>query len=387
MAITQRLAFAVEPAPPYYALLGAHAAKLVGVARAHGAAGTFPTHTPLPVVVRIRRLDRRPTPIGWIDAASPTGWKTYEQELFGPITLASDPPATEDRCDRGQQWRGAASVFGLSAWLADALRFAARPGHLADPALDSRPLGVPVTETSLAAACVTLATWEQAYRIEGSLPDRVVGDGADPPDVAAAVRSVLGSADPAVVADGEAMARLAADSGALGALRALAGTASSRVPLGRDGPVPFGYARPVLVPHWADAAAVIGDAGTPGGTTLLHVVATGTPTPDRVAAWCRQLLAQCWLDGHDLYRIGRAAIYFARHGQLLTWTTAHLAAHLAGVDPGDTAALDLLREEFRTLAIRAASGDGADPRWLQPAPPGENATTATRELHQQTLGP
>lgn len=371
VAVTQRLAFAVEPAPPYYALLGAHVSDLADVARLHAAAKDFPTHNGLQPVVRIRGLDRRPTPAGWIDAADPEPTKSDHDELFGPMTLGSDPPTVRVP---GHDGRCPGTVLSLCSWLSGALRFAAPPGQLADPTADGvGHFGPPTTENTLAAACVVLAAWEHAYRHREALPSSPLYDDAKQRDAEQLVRALLGAADPWAVAEVAEMTTLARDTGVLDELRDLARNASTRVHLGRLGPmptglgrlIPFGYARPVLVPHWADTAAVIGDAGTPGGTTLLTVQAPDTsPEPAQVLAWCHRLLALAWLDARDTYRVGNVAVYLARHGALVTWRADELTRSLAGLGERHGDDLALLREEFRVLARQAVMSDGADPRWF-----------------------
>lgn len=371
VAVTQRLAFAVEPAPPYYALLGAQVSDLADVARLHAAAGDFPTHTGLPGAARIRGLDRRPTPAGWIDAAYPEPTKSAHDELFGPMTLGSDPPAVRVP---GHGGRCPGTVLSLCSWLSSALRFAAPPGQLADPTADGvGHFGPSTTETSLAAACVVLAAWEHAYRHREALSSSPLYDDAKQRDAEQLVRALLGSADPRAVAEVAEMITMARDTGVLDELRALAGNASTRVHLGRLGPmptglgrlIPFGYARPILVPHWAETAAVIGDAGTPGGTTLLTVQAPDTaPEPAEVLAWCHRMLALAWLDARDTYRVGNVAVYLARHGALFTWRTDELTRLLAGIDERHDNDLAPLHEEFRVLARQAVTSDGADPRWF-----------------------
>lgn len=71
-ALGQRLAFAVQHAPPYYALLGAHRAGLADRATVHACAVRFPTHTGLTTSERARANQLRPLPDGhWRDLDPP----------------------------------------------------------------------------------------------------------------------------------------------------------------------------------------------------------------------------------------------------------------------------------------------------------------------------
>jgi len=70
-ALGQRLAFLVEPAPPYFALLGAHTAGLAGPATLDATAIRYPTPAALDPARRARALDWRPTVGGWTDLADP----------------------------------------------------------------------------------------------------------------------------------------------------------------------------------------------------------------------------------------------------------------------------------------------------------------------------
>ena len=67
-AFGQRLAFATQHAPPYYALLGAHRAGLADWATLHRCAAAFPTHTALDPDRAARANQLRPLPGGrWVD--------------------------------------------------------------------------------------------------------------------------------------------------------------------------------------------------------------------------------------------------------------------------------------------------------------------------------
>src|SRR5213078_1804614 len=62
-----RLAALVEPAPPYYALLGLLRTGLVSPGWANEQAARYPSHGGLPASARPRALSLRPTPAGWLE--------------------------------------------------------------------------------------------------------------------------------------------------------------------------------------------------------------------------------------------------------------------------------------------------------------------------------
>lgn len=69
-AFGQRLGFAVETSPPYYALLRAHHAGLISWDDTAALTALFPTHTELPAPGPGHPDDRlldRPSPTGWLN--------------------------------------------------------------------------------------------------------------------------------------------------------------------------------------------------------------------------------------------------------------------------------------------------------------------------------
>jgi len=70
-ALGQRLAFATQHPPPYYALLGAACAGLTDPATVHRAAARFPTHARLDPDRAARPNQLRPLPTGrWLDSTT-----------------------------------------------------------------------------------------------------------------------------------------------------------------------------------------------------------------------------------------------------------------------------------------------------------------------------
>jgi hypothetical protein len=318
-AFGQRLAFATQHAPPYYALLGAHRAGLADWATTQRCAAAFPTHTGLDPDRAARANQLRPLPDGgWLDLDQQPG-----DRYTGRVTTGARAGLVLDVTER------------LVAYLARH----APPGRLAD----SR-----AAEARLARACVVLTDWETAYRT-GQLPDRAAVLYADPdttvPDLLAAVpdHQVAELVELAIRADrADVLTRLAA-----------------------------GISGPVFVEHWADGDLLIpptptGTGGTKGGggMVLLDVkTVTAARDPDGVARWLWQLLGYAWLDPTDRYRIRSVGLYLARHGVLLTWPIAHLAAALLS-PPGEAArsAADVAgaAAEFRRRAEHVLTA-GTDP--------------------------
>lgn len=140
-AVGTRLGWAVEPAPPYYALYGSHNAGLIGWDDAHQAAGAFPTHRPgehgPPLGSEGRALAWRPTPTGWVDTAPGAGQQ----------------PA------RRQDGTHPEIVGG----------FAARAAAFLDR-VPPGAFGTDGEETVLARVALVLGDWEQAYRRGPDVP-------------------------------------------------------------------------------------------------------------------------------------------------------------------------------------------------------------------------
>lgn len=308
-ALSQRLAFVVQHAPPYAALLGAHSAGLAGWSAVQYAATAFLSHWGLRAEDRQRACQLRPTPTGWLD-----------------LDALGGPPArhpTEGSCEH--------TVLEFVARLAAYLAANAPAGDLAA----SRG-----GEAALARACWVLTGWEHTRPA--------------PPPVARSVAELTAAAPHPVVDGLVALTAHLRTSGALHRLRALA----DNPPPGQ----PLGYARPVFVPHWASGDLLL---GTGEATTLVDVTtATRLREPGRVDRWLFRLVTAAWLDVADRYRIRRVGIYLARHGLLLTWPLDELTATLLGKrDDGQAA-----RREFLGLAAAAIAEEGAEPGWVV-APP------------------
>lgn len=312
-ALGQRLAFATQHAPPYYALLGAHRAGLVDWATLARCAARFPTHAGLDPARAGRANQLRPLPGGrWLD---------LDQQ---PGDRYTGRAATGTR---------AGLVFDLVERLVAYLAEHAPPGRLAE----SRG-----AEAVLARVCVVLTDWESAYRT-GQLPDHVAPLYADPdttvPDLLAAVPAHQ-------VAELVALAARAHTSGAL-------------THLAPAGATPGGISGPVFVEHWADGDLLVPiatDAGA-GGMLLLDVkTVLSVRDPDRVGRWLWQLLGYAWLDPGDRYRIRAVGLYLARHGALVTWPLdRYTAALLDGRD------IDASSATFRRVAARVIAAETAHP--------------------------
>lgn len=296
-AFGQRLAFLVEPAPPYYALYGLVRAGLGGRRWANEQAAEWSTHAHLPGTDRARALELRPTPAGWHD--------------LGPAAGPGTPPTPHEPV-----------LADFLARLRDYLARHAATGHI----------GPPGVEAGLARACWILAGWEDAYR-GGELPaelhrlhTRASGCTVD---------DLRGLAAAHVVDELAALAHLAHTSGAIRELHQLAGNP----PAGR----PLGTAAPVLVHHWADADLLVGD-------TLLDVkTVIRLDNADRTARWLWQLLGYAWLDEADKYKIHAVGLYLARHGVILRWDVDTFAEHLTGGQ------VRRARRAFRTLCAKAVA--------------------------------
>lgn len=301
-AFGQRLAFLTQHAPPYYALYGTVSAELADWPEVHRAAATFPTHTELSPAQQERACDWRPTRAGWLD--------------IGP-TPASPP------CE-------GAVVTEFMTRLRDYLSRHTPPGQLA------ASLG---GETTLARACWVLTAWEGAYRSRRLDLDFTANTVAELLDLAPAhaLNELL------------ALTTRAHTSGALRALRGLAGNPAPGAALGIAGPV--------FVPHWADGDLLIGD-------TLIDVkTVMHARNHERTVDWLQQLLAYTWLDAPDRYRIRRVGLYLARHGKLLTWPLDTFTHTLLGTsDPAEVASA---YTEFLRTATQVITEEGADPRHLQ----------------------
>ncbi|MBV9024344.1 MAG: hypothetical protein JO362_11265 [Streptomycetaceae bacterium] len=202
-------------------------------------------------------------------------------------------------------------------------------------------LGEPGSERGLARLCWILAAFQYAYRndsIEHPL-FRVFRD--DVPSVEELHRS----ADDEAIADPLALVHRLNTSGALQQMRRLVG----------DPPVgtPWGTTGPVIFDQWDDSTFVLDG---PGSATLLDVVALvkadDSHSRGRRRIW--KLLACAWLDTADTFRIRTVSVYFARHGELVTWPVASLSELvLEDRDPQEA------RNEFVGLATCLRGKDRA----------------------------
>jgi hypothetical protein len=319
-ALGQRLAFATQHAPPYYALLGAHRAGLVDWATLQRCAARFPTHTTLDDVRAARANQLRPLPGGgWLDLDEQPG-----DRYTGRATTGTRPGLVVDLVER------------LVAYLATH----APPGRLA---------GSRGAEAVLARACVVLTDWETAYRT-GELPAHVAHLHTDPDTTAAAL---LGAVPDHQVAE---LVELAARAHGSGVLARLAPTATT--PTTTPASAAGGISAPVFVEHWADGDLLIPSTAAGGGGMVLLDVKTVTSVrdPARVGRWLWQLLAYAWLDPIDRYRIRGVGLYLARHGALITWPLPRFAAALL-----DGRTVDGTAADFRRLADRVITAEAGQP--------------------------
>lgn len=322
-AFTHRMAHLIQFAPPYSALLGLVRAGLVPRSWADAEAVQYPTHELLTGDRRERAVDLRPTPSGWIDlrtardAGASVGLVVTTQEhRHRDLSRPGQPDEQilSELFDRVRAYFHEHSTLGQ--------------------------LGEPGPERGLARLCWILGSFQYANRnnsIESPL-FRVFRD--DVPSV----EDIHRGAGDDEIADPLALTQRLQTSGALEQLRRLAG----------DPPpgTPWGITAPVIFDHWDDNTFLLD--GTEGSTllevvSLAHVAANGRA---RRRIW--NLLAYAWLDTADTYRIRNIALYFARHGVLVTIPVTRLAeALLEGRDAQD------VRNEFVGLATRLRDMDRA----------------------------
>ncbi|HEX5404121.1 MAG TPA: hypothetical protein VFX16_17680 [Pseudonocardiaceae bacterium] len=304
-----RLAFLVQHAPPYYSLLGLAGG---GIATRHWAdltAATWPTHRRLPAAGQARALQLRPTPTGWLD--------------LGPGIDPGDDDTSQERLlsdffDRTQR----------------SLEEHAPAGQLASPAI----------EAGLLRACYVLSSWEDIYR-SGTLVDTLLALHERGSYHMEELRAI---APDAVITELLQLLTLVRTSGVLHQWRDAAGKPSPGQSLGVAGPV--------IVDNWADGDLLLGKPGTDSGHTLVDVkTVVRVDVAERTERWLWQILGYAWLDVTDQWGIESVALYFARHGLQLTWPLAELAEELAG--PG--VSVDQLRDEFRQVAGRMMTSEGA----------------------------
>jgi len=338
-AFGQRLAFLVQPAPPYYALLGTHRAGLADWATIQTAAAQFPTHAWLPPASRARACQLRPTTSGWLDL------ETHR--------VAADL-AYPGRSSHGTHPE---LIFEFISRLVAYLHTHAPTGQLATAG----------AEAGLAGACWVLTGWEDAYRT-GELAGHTRQLYADP---AATVADLHTAAPPAVVDELVALATRLATSGTMEQLHALAGHPPPGTALGVAGPV--------FIDNWADGDLLV--AGPDVGGTLLDVkTVMSVRDRDRAAGWLHQLLSYAWLDRANHYEIHRVGIYLARHGALVTWPVGDFATTL--LSARSTADIAAARASFRSVAARVIAEEGGDPTTLLARDPAPERTAA---LVQQIL--
>lgn len=309
----QRLAELVQPAPPYYALLGMLRAQWVSWAWAHRQAAQYPTHQQLPEQYLTRALALRPAVTTWLDL-------DY---------LSTDDGTT-------------GSAAAEDAW---GELLARTRAYLAQHAPPGR-LGSAGAEAGLARSCWLLSACEDLYR-SGAVDerlDRLVAGGARP-----SVAQLRGLPGEDQVAELVELAGQLHSTGALWELRKLAGSPGDGQPLG--------IASPTIVPQWADADLLLGPdpAADDQGTTLIDVkTVVSVRDTGKVGRWLWQALLYAWLDTADLYRIRRVGLLLARHGVLITWPVDELTEQLLGRrDAGD-------RDKDQAVAIagRIITGHG-----------------------------
>jgi hypothetical protein len=314
-AFGQRVADLVQPAPPYYALLGLVGAQWATGGWAHRQAAAYPTHRDLPEEYRARALFVRPAATTWLD-------------LGDPFPAAESVPGTE-------------AVWGE---LLERSR-----GYLAEHA-PSGTLAQTGAEAGLARTNWVLSACEDIYRSGGIDPRlaRAVDGGAPTVDL---LRGLAGEDQ---VTELVQLAQRLHESGALWELRSLAGNP----PEGRQ----LGIAGPTIVPGWADGDILLGaidpETGVDErGTTLVDVkTVAAVRDPARVARWLWQILLYAWLDTGGLYDIRRTGLLLARHGTLITWPVDELAGKLLG-GPETT---EYRRDEARGIVGRILASVGLE---------------------------
>jgi hypothetical protein len=322
-AFVIRVAALVQSAPPYDALRGLVNAGLVRRRWADEQALLYPSHRFLLIPEQKRALDIRPSVAGWLDLDPAPGsslamrlsdWAS-EKPVSDPAQEELPPePMLGGLFDRIRAYFGAHAPVGQ--------------------------LGSPGAEAGLARLCWLLALFESAGE-DGVLSEpvrRMFRVGV--PDA----EQLHALADGPVVAELAGLARVLQDSGALSALRRLAGDPAAGERLG--------IARPVFTGCRAAESVLIGG---PAGSTLLGVsTAAAVCDVERTGRWLWRLLACAWLDQAGHYRVREVGLYFARHGTLLIWSVDTLAGLLLGGGDPDGA-----RSEFSELAGRVMAGEGA----------------------------
>lgn len=260
--VGQRLADAIEPAPPYPALYGAAACSALGLADAGRLACRYPTHRDQPwsEAQRAAGVHLRPTPTGW--------WQVL-------------PEPTET--DRGDIEHRLVQLLNEHRTTVEQLPL----GQLADPA----------TEARLVPLYSLLQQLEAIYRGSTYLDDlqRIADTGVVHVD-----QEVLD----------DVLRVLPHNRHALRQIHALAGNAV--------GGQRLGHAAPVLRIGWAEADLLVGPHPR-GGYTLLDVKTATTVTARSAQSWIIQILAYALLDDTDRWQISRVGLWLPRQGVLVGW--------------------------------------------------------------------
>ncbi|WP_143132540.1 hypothetical protein [Amycolatopsis rubida] len=299
-AFRHRLGFLVEGSAPAAALLGAVRAGLAGREWAVRTQRAFPASA--------GTADNQWSPFragsrGWLDAAR-----------SDPVPAATHEPVLEE--------------------------FVRRTGQYLREHAPAGTLGVPGAEAGIARSCWVFAVWETGSRdrFPADVAAALEGPGRAPEDLRRCVPD-------AAIADLVGLARLLHTGTALRDWRGGMPGGPAREP------GPFGTARPVIVPHWAEADLLVDGA-------LIEAKAAVRLDDAALARWLWELLACTWLDTQDRHGIRSVGLYLARHGVASNWDAAAFAdTLLGGAGLADRGA----REEFLRLARRAIAAEGAQP--------------------------
>jgi ADP-ribose pyrophosphatase YjhB (NUDIX family) len=292
-----RLAALVQPAPPYAALLGLVHLGLVRRAWAGEQAAGYASHATLPAALHGDALYHSPTLDGW--ARVPAGFTPAMPRFDGRAQDYPAEPMLADLLHRARAYfatnappgrLGAERGVARLCWLLAQFQYAYRNDVLEQPVFRLFRLGVPTVEELLAT-------------VPDTALDEMVG-----------------------------IARQLESTRALTELTKLAG--------GPPPGQPLGIAGPVFLDHRQDSDLLLTG---PDGSALVHVHAViATNKTARSRLWLWHLLACAWLDARDAYRIRTVGLYFARHGELMTWPVDTLAEQLLGGADRDTARADFL---------------------------------------------
>lgn len=262
--VGQRLADAIEPAPPYPALLGAIRCCALRASEAGLFACGYPTHQVWPMEAEESRsgVFIRPTPSGW--------W------------LYDGVPADDD-----------AGEPGIRRVLADHCDTAAR-SRIGE-------LGSAASEYERLPALRLLQQLEDIYRGAADLAGlQAVADTGSvpvPPEIADDVLRVLDSNR--------------------ATLRQVTNLSTGRH-------AGLGHAAPLFVPHWAEGDVLVGPHPYSGRYTLLDIKTVTQPDVGRAAEWILQIIAYALLDVTDRWRIDRVGLWLPRQARLVGWPLADL---------------------------------------------------------------